>query len=114
MKKKKGARRPVGMVGGYLSGEGMADPEEAARCLKALAHPARLMILAALGEGEMSVRELEAAVKRSQPNVSHHLRVMLDRGILENRPQGNRVYYRLADHRVLDILAAVKEVYCKE
>ena len=47
--------------------------ERAARCLKVLAHPIRLMIIHILGNGELSVQELEKAVGVSQSSVSQHL-----------------------------------------
>jgi DNA-binding transcriptional ArsR family regulator len=93
---------------------GGPDPERAARCLQALGHPARLLILQALRRGERTVGELEAEVGSRQSNVSQHLRIMLDRGILTHRREGNHVYYRVADPRVLDILAAVREVFCEK
>jgi hypothetical protein len=53
--------------------------ERAARCLKVLAHPIRLMIIHLLGEGELSVQELEKAVGISQSSVSQHLGLLKDR-----------------------------------
>ena len=47
--------------------------EREARCLKVLAHPARLLIIHLLGEGERSVHDLEKAVGISQSSVSQHL-----------------------------------------
>ena len=71
--------------------------ERAARCLKVLAHPIRLMIIHLLGEGELSVQELEKAVGISQSSVSQHLGLLKDKEILESRRVAQQVFYRLRD-----------------
>ena len=69
--------------------------DRAARCLKVLAHPIRLMIIHLLGEGELSVQELEKAVGISQSSVSQHLGLLKDKEILESRRVAQQVFYRL-------------------
>lgn len=88
-------------------------PERAAYCLQVLSHPARLIILESLRDGEKSVGELEQACKCSQSGVSQHLRIMRDRGILTSHKQANKVYYRIADPRVTEILDLVREIFCQ-
>lgn len=92
--------------------EQQKSPARAAYCLQVLAHPARLLILESLRNGEKSVGELEQVCNCSQPGVSQHLRIMRDRGILESHKEANRVYYRIVDPRVIEILDLVKEVFC--
>jgi DNA-binding transcriptional ArsR family regulator len=62
-----------------------------------LAEPMRLRILNALRDGELSVQQLVEATATSQANVSKHLKVMLQAGILARRPQGTLAYYSVAD-----------------
>ncbi|NLO73121.1 MAG: winged helix-turn-helix transcriptional regulator [candidate division WS1 bacterium] len=69
--------------------------EARAQVLRALAHPARLRIMAALAEGERCVCELQDLVGSSLPTVSRHLSQMKAVGILACRRQGTQVYYRL-------------------
>ena len=57
----------------------------------------RLMILWLLSEGEMAVGQLAENIESSLQNVSQHLRLMKDSGILESRREAQTVYYRLAD-----------------
>lgn len=68
---------------------------------KALGHPARHRLLAALGQGEATISQLAAALDSNKGNVSHHLRILTDAGLVE--PAGTRQvrggteqYYRRA------------------
>ena len=87
--------------------------ERAARCLKVLAHPIRLMIIHLLGEGELSVQELEKAVGISQSSVSQHLGLLKDKEILESRRVAQQVFYRLRDARLLQLTAITRELFCR-
>ncbi len=57
----------------------------------------RLQLLASLLHGERSVTELTQLLKRSQPSVSKHLRVLRDQQLVRTRRERNRVFYRIAD-----------------
>jgi DNA-binding transcriptional ArsR family regulator len=87
--------------------------EKAARCLKVLAHPTRLLIIHFLGQGELSVQELEKALGISQSNVSQHLGLLKDKEILESRRVAQQVFYRLRDPRLLQLTAIARELFCK-
>lgn len=87
--------------------------ERAARCLRVLAHPIRLMIIHLLGQGELSVQELEKAVGVSQSSVSQHLSLLKDKEILESRRVAQQVFYRLNNPRLLELIAITRELFCK-
>jgi DNA-binding transcriptional ArsR family regulator len=87
--------------------------EQAARCLKVLAHPVRLVIIHLLGEGELSVQELEKAVGISQSSMSQHLSLLKDKEILESRRVAQQVLYRLRDPRLLQLTAITRELFCR-
>jgi len=87
--------------------------ERAARCLKVLAHPTRLLIVHLLGEGERSVQELEKAVGISQSSMSQHLGLLKDKEILESRRVAQQVFYRLRDPRLLQLTAITRELFCR-
>lgn len=89
------------------------DIELASRSLKAIAHPLRLKILCTLGDGELSVQDLVEAVGTSQSNISQHLAIMKDKGILASRKDANRVFYRVGDVRTLRLVAMMREVFCE-
>ena len=81
---------------------GLSAPRAAdlARTLKALADPARLRLLslvAAADGGETCVCDLTGPVALSQPTVSHHLKVLVDAGLLTREQRGKWAYYRLVD-----------------
>lgn len=81
--------------------------EVIAERFKALAEPARLHILAALREGELTVTELVEATGLGQANVSKHLGLLLAAGFVRRRKEGLFSYYRLADQdvfRLCDIM----------
>lgn len=62
-----------------------------------LAEPMRLRILSLLRNGEKCVQELVEATQTSQANVSKHLKVMLQAGILSRRSEGTSAYYSVKD-----------------
>jgi ArsR family transcriptional regulator len=94
----------------FLFDEG--NVERAARCMKALAHPLRLKVIAALQDKELSVQALVEAVGTTQSNVSQHLTIMRDKNILSSRRVANQVFYRVGDCKVLDLLTLTKKIFC--
>jgi ArsR family transcriptional regulator len=86
--------------------------EQAARALKAMAHPLRLKILCVLGDREVSVQDIVACVGTSQSNISQHLAILREKGVLRTRKDANRVYYRVGDERTLTLLGMMREVFC--
>ena len=78
-----------------------------ARRFRALSEPMRIRLLDRLREGEATVGELAEAVGASQQNVSKHLAVLGEVGILGRRKHGNHVYYRIADEGVLTLCEQV-------
>ena len=60
----------------------------------------RIRLLDRLRDGEATVQELTTALSASQQNVSKHLQVLLDAGIVGRRKDGNFAYYSVADHGV--------------
>lgn len=88
------------------------DIERASRSLKAMSHPLRLKILCTLGGQEISVQEIVDYVGTSQSNISQHLAILRDKGILASRKDANRVYYRVSDARTLQLVGMMREVFC--
>ena len=86
--------------------------EQAARALKAIAHPLRLKILCVVGEREACVQEIVDAVGTSQSNISQHLAILRDKEVLVARKDANRVYYRVGDERTLQLIGMMREVFC--
>jgi DNA-binding transcriptional ArsR family regulator len=74
---------------------------------KVMSEPLRLRILHELQGGEMSVMEITEAVESSQPNVSKHLKVLQDAGLVTRRQEGNTVYCSIADETVFELCDVV-------
>lgn len=88
------------------------DIDRASRSLKAMSHPLRLKILCTLGEKEVSVQDIVDRVGTSQSNISQHLAILRDKGILASRKDANRVYYRIGDSRTLRLIDMMQQVFC--
>jgi len=88
------------------------DIDRASRSLKAMSHPLRLKILCTLGNDEVSVQDIVRHVGTSQSNISQHLAILRDKGILTARKDANRVFYRIGDSRTLRLISMMREMFC--
>jgi ArsR family transcriptional regulator len=70
---------------------------------RALGEPTRLLILAALREGERSVGELVGLTGSGQANISKHLQLLHGQGFVARRKEGTSTYYRIADPAVFEL-----------
>jgi len=88
------------------------DILQASQAIKAIAHPLRLKILCVLGDQEISVQDIVEQVGTSQSNISQHLAILRDKGVLSTRKEANRVFYRIGDLRTLKLVSLMREVFC--
>lgn len=86
--------------------------ETAARALKSISHPLRLKILCVVGDQEVCVQDIVDAVGTSQSNISQHLAILREKHVLATRKDANRVFYRVADQRTLQLIVMMREVFC--
>ena len=88
-------------------------PDEAlelvATRFRVLGEPVRLKLLQLVCEGEMSVTELVEASGAGQANVSKHLGILLEAGLVARRKEGLNVFYRIADESVIELC----EIVCR-
>lgn len=80
-----------------------------AELLKTLGQPTRLKILELLADGEKCVCEIFPAIKEEQSNISKHLGFLRFQGIVLAERRGTRVFYRLADRRILKVVEKAGE-----
>lgn len=80
--------------------------------LKVLANPDRLLLLCQLSQGERCVGDLEQALDIRQPTLSQQLGVLRTEGVVDTRREGKYVYYRVADQKLLRVLATLYDLYC--
>ena len=82
--------------------------EKVSETLKALAHPARLKIVAGLLKDECNVAQIQKALGLPQSTISQHLRILKNADIIKGRREGNKTCYRVIDARVRKIVEIIK------
>ncbi len=75
---------------------------------KGMAHPKRIQILKALKGGEKSVNELARITGTPQANMSQHLSLLRQLGLLNTRREGTNIYYSISDHRIVEACDLVR------
>ncbi|ANI30035.1 ArsR family transcriptional regulator [Yersinia entomophaga] len=85
---------------------------EACGTLRMLANEDRLLLLCQISQGEKSVGELETLLNIHQPTLSQQLGALRNEGLVTTRREGKRIYYSIADRRILAILHTLYELYC--
>jgi len=86
--------------------------EEAATLMRSLSHGGRLKVLCELSGGERSVGELVDLSALSQSALSQHLAKLREDGLVATRREGQAIFYRVADPKVLKVLRVLYELYC--
>ena len=81
---------------------------------RTLSHAKRLEILSLLSQGEMSVGDMAQRMGLSLVNVSQHLAVLRNSGILTTRREGVNVYYRVAHPKIIQACALMREVLLEQ
>jgi DNA-binding transcriptional ArsR family regulator len=89
-----------------------AAAEDATAVLRAFANETRLMLLCDMSQGEKSVSELEESLDIHQPTLSQQLAVLRSEGLVDTRRDGKRIYYSIADPRVLALLQTMYQLFC--
>ena len=80
--------------------------------LKSMAHPIRLKILCLLREKELPVGDLLANIQTTNGNISQHLAILRNQGIIACRKDANFIYNRIADQRVLLLMESLQTLFC--
>ncbi|MHB8788900.1 MAG: ArsR/SmtB family transcription factor [Desulfobulbaceae bacterium] len=88
--------------------------EHLADLLKSIAHPIRLKILCLLQEQEMTVGELRNAVQTTHANVSQHLGILRNQGIIDFRKDANFIYNRISDGRMTELIKTMRSLFCEQ
>ncbi|MBU0675783.1 MAG: metalloregulator ArsR/SmtB family transcription factor [Proteobacteria bacterium] len=87
--------------------------ESVAALLKTMSHPLRLKILCLLQEKEMAVGDIRDKVKTTNANVSQHLSILRNQGIIGSRKEANYIFNRITDTRVLELIATMSRLFCQ-
>ncbi len=87
---------------------------EVTAALRVLANEDRMLLLCQLSEGEKSVGELEELLDLHQPTLSQQLGVLRTEGLVNTRRDGKRIYYSVADQKILALLNTLHGLYCSK
>lgn len=77
----------------------------------ALANPTRLKILECIRDGEKCICEITPYTSKSQPNISQHIKVLKNAGIIEERKEGTRVLIKVSNEKIFNIIDEVKHLF---
>lgn len=86
--------------------------EEVAQLLKSIAHPIRLKILCLLRDKELSVGDIHREVKTTHANITQHLNILRNQGIVSYRKDANFIYNRIDDQRINELMHVIQGLYC--
>jgi ArsR family transcriptional regulator len=86
--------------------------DDLALLLKSISHPIRLKILCLLQDKELTVSEIREEVATSGANISQHLNIMRNRGIIGSRKEANFIYNSIADERIIELMKTMKQLFC--
>lgn len=86
--------------------------EAVSALLKSISHPLRLKILCMLQDKERTVGDIQAEVQTSHANISQHLTILRNQGIVNSRKEANFIYNRVADERVLKLINTLQDLFC--
>lgn len=81
---------------------------------KFMANPKRIEILFLLGEKVMCVDEIASEMEVKVPNISQHLAVMREKGVVEVRRDGNKMYYSIANPKTLQACIIIREAMVEQ
>ncbi len=88
------------------------NAEKAAKLLKSMSHPSRLMVLCTLMTGESPVSEIHKNIPLSQSALSQHLAGLRKAGLVDTRRDGQVIHYRLRSKAVSGVIQALYRIYC--
>ena len=80
------------------------------KIFKALGHPIRLSIIKKLVDGEVCVGQLVDETEFSQANLSQHLKILSNAGLITKRKEGNFSHYSLADENIKLMITLCEEI----
>lgn len=82
-----------------------------ARLMKSISHPIRFKILCMLQDEEVSVGDLRDRLQTSGPNITQHLNILRNQGIIDFRKDANYIYNRIIDERIIELIGTMLQLY---
>lgn len=84
----------------------------AGEVLGPLSHPTRLLLICLLLDKERNAGELLELLGTTKGNISQHLKLLSLKGLIADRREGNRIYYRIADARLRTLVKTLQKLWC--
>jgi ArsR family transcriptional regulator len=81
------------------------------KLMKSISHPIRFKILCLLQDEEVSVGDLVAKLESSNSNISQHLNILRNQGVIDYRKDANYIYNRITDWRVIELIRKMHQLY---
>lgn len=88
--------------------------QDIAKLLKTMSHPIRLKILCLLQDKEITVGDIHKEVQTTNANVSQHLSILRNQGIIAFRKDANFIYNRISDERVMEMIKHMRDLFCQD
>lgn len=88
--------------------------ENMSKLLKTMSHPIRLKILCLLEDKELTVGDIQNEVKTTKANVSQHLTILRNQGVIDFRKDANFIHNYIADDRILKLMKSMRELFCNK
>lgn len=90
-----------------------SEVENLSSLLKSISHPIRLKILCLLQEKELTVGEIRNEVETTHANISQHLSILRNQGVVDFRKDSNFIYNRIADDRITELMKTMRTLFCQ-
>lgn len=88
------------------------EVENLSSLLKSISHPIRLKILCLLQDKEMTVGEIREEVETTHANISQHLSILRNQGIISFRKDSNFIYNQISDNRIIELMKTMRDLFC--
>ncbi len=86
--------------------------EDLSRLLKSISHPIRLKILCLLQDRELTVSEIREAVETTGANITQHLNILRNQGVISYRKDANFIYNKISDERITELIKTLQQLFC--
>jgi len=90
-----------------------SEIENLSSLLKSISHPIRLKILCLLQEKELTVGEIRNKVETTHANISQHLSILRNQGVIDFKKDSNFIYNRIADQRIIELMKTMHTLFCQ-
>lgn len=85
--------------------------KEISKLMKSISHPIRFKILCLLRDREVSVGDLRDQLDTTSSNISQHLTILRNQGVIDFRKDANYIYNRIVDWRIVELMRKVNQLY---